>query len=123
VIPGGFGNTKTGRGRSRGAAVSQTSRSGRGRRGRLRVVLRTHPRSGRARRALWSAASSRRFREATGRRRGHGDLEFAGGFRLARAGAALARGRASDRDGGKPPVESGDESPHSKAMRVRSSSR
>ena len=36
---------------------------------RLRVVLRTHPRSGRARRAIWSAASSRRFGQATCRRR------------------------------------------------------
>lgn len=54
------------------------------------------------RRALWSAASSRRFREATGRRRGGMGLEIVGGFRLARAGAAWAKGRASDLDGGKP---------------------
>ena len=38
---------------------------------------------------------------------------MADGLRLARAGAALAKGRASDLDGGKSPAESGDESPHS----------
>jgi hypothetical protein len=80
----------------RDAAVSQTSRSGCGRRGRLLVVLRTHPRSGGARRTVWSAASSRRFREATRRRRGGMGWELAGDFRLARAGATLTKGRASD---------------------------
>jgi len=59
------------------------------------------------------AASSRRFREVTGRRGEDRDLGFAGGFRLARAGAAGAKERASDLDGDESPVESGDESPHS----------
>ncbi len=40
-------------------------------------------------------------------------MEFDGGFRLARAEAALAKERASDRASGKPPAESGDKPPHS----------
>jgi len=100
---------------ARGAAVSQTSRSGCGRRGLLRVVLRTHPRSGGATTRVVECGEFSPLSRGDSSPSGWQGFELAGGFRLARAGAAWAKGRASDRDGGKPPAESGDKSPHSKA--------
>ena len=67
--------------------------------------------------ALWSAASSRRFPQATRRRRKSATCPYRAVFSSPREhGRSPPNEPASDSDGDEPPAESGDESPHSIAL-------